>query len=272
MIKPNRGSENRNWVSRLIVVVAVTSSLAAETDRRKEQEDPIATPSAATSERSFRIDNFHADLGRNFVALFSRANLAPLLIGTGGASAAYAVDDEVAEFFGGGSRLGKVQEWGNVLGKSWLIGGTVGTMMLVGRYKGSDSFRRLSYSLGQGFVLTGGLTFGLKQAVKRERPDSSNSRSFPSGHTSQAFAFATILSQHHSQAAIPAYLTAGLIAVSRLDRDVHYLSDVAAGAVLGYIVGRTVVRQAEKQSRVTVLPYVSMATGDVAVTVQIVLP
>jgi hypothetical protein len=30
--------------------------------------------------------------------------------------------------------------------------------------------------------------------------------------------------------------------VSRLQRNMHYLSDVLAGATLGYIVGRTVVR------------------------------
>jgi membrane-associated phospholipid phosphatase len=41
---------------------------------------------------------------------------------------------------------------------------------------------------------------------------------------------------------VPAYALAGLIAVSRLQRNAHYLSDVLAGATLGYIVGRTVVR------------------------------
>jgi membrane-associated phospholipid phosphatase len=35
---------------------------------------------------------------------------------------------------------------------------------------------------------------------------------------------------------------ASLVAVSRLQRNKHYLSDVMAGATLGYIVGRTVVR------------------------------
>ena len=252
-------------------MVAITSSLAAQADKPEEKEDSIAPGSAVISVPSFRINDFHTDLGRNFVALFSRANVGTLITATGGTGAAYAFDNDVADFFGGGSRLGKAQELGHVLGKSWLIGGTVGTMMLVSQYKGSDSFRRLSYSLGQGFILTGGLTFGLKKAARRERPDGSDRLSFPSGHSSQAFTFATILSHHYDKAAIPAYLTAGLIAASRLDRNVHHLSDVVAGAALGYIVGRTVVRQAEKQSWVTVLPYVSVATGDMAVTVQIAL-
>jgi hypothetical protein len=37
-------------------------------------------------------------------------------------------------------------------------------------------------------------------------------------------------------------LVAGLVGASRLEQDKHYLSDVVAGATLGYIVGRTVVR------------------------------
>jgi membrane-associated phospholipid phosphatase len=41
---------------------------------------------------------------------------------------------------------------------------------------------------------------------------------------------------------LPAYSLAGLVAVSRLQRNKHYLSDVLAGATLGYIAGRAVVR------------------------------
>jgi len=38
------------------------------------------------------------------------------------------------------------------------------------------------------------------------------------------------------------YAVASLVAVSRLQRNKHNLSDVVAGAAVGYIVGRTVVR------------------------------
>ena len=41
---------------------------------------------------------------------------------------------------------------------------------------------------------------------------------------------------------MPAYVLASAVAVSRIQLDKHYLSDVVAGAALGYIVGRTVVR------------------------------
>jgi membrane-associated phospholipid phosphatase len=42
---------------------------------------------------------------------------------------------------------------------------------------------------------------------------------------------------------IPAYIAATLIGVARLERDTHYLSDVVAGAILGYLVGITVTRR-----------------------------
>jgi membrane-associated phospholipid phosphatase len=41
---------------------------------------------------------------------------------------------------------------------------------------------------------------------------------------------------------VPAYAAAAAVGYSRIVRDKHYLSDVVAGATLGYIVGRTVVR------------------------------
>jgi hypothetical protein len=42
---------------------------------------------------------------------------------------------------------------------------------------------------------------------------------------------------------IPAYVLASLVGVSRLRSNAHWLSDVLAGAALGHIVGRAVVRQ-----------------------------
>ncbi len=41
---------------------------------------------------------------------------------------------------------------------------------------------------------------------------------------------------------VPAYLAAAAIGLARVDKNVHNLSDVLAGATLGYVVGRTVVK------------------------------
>lgn len=58
-------------------------------------------------------------------------------------------------------------------------------------------------------------------------------RSFPSGHAAGAMAVAGIVARRHPALALPAYGTAGAIAVVQVPRAKHYPGDVVAGAVLG---------------------------------------
>ncbi len=83
-------------------------------------------------------------------------------------------------------------------------------------------------------------TIGLKQVVRRDRPEGTGF-SFPSGHTATAFASATVLQRRFGwKAGIPAYGIATYVAASRVEMQRHYLSDVAFGAALGIVAGRTV--------------------------------
>lgn len=67
--------------------------------------------------------------------------------------------------------------------------------------------------------------------------------SFPSGHATQAFALAAVLSSHyHSKWVwIPAYTFAGLVGLARMDKNRHWASDVVGGALLGTVVGKEFV-------------------------------
>jgi membrane-associated phospholipid phosphatase len=90
-------------------------------------------------------------------------------------------------------------------------------------------------------VEVGALTLAMKEAVHRKRP-TGVCCAFPSGHASSTFAAATILERHLGWlGAVPTYAIATYVATSRLHENVHYFSDVVAGATLGLIVGRTVV-------------------------------
>ena len=61
--------------------------------------------------------------------------------------------------------------------------------------------------------------------------------SFPSGHTVASFEAATALAMNRTKWAIPAYVGAVLVAVSRLFLFVHYPTDVICGALLGVLFG-----------------------------------
>jgi len=95
-------------------------------------------------------------------------------------------------------------------------------------------------------VASEGITFALKNLINRQRPYNKypndiykkideNSPSFPSGHTTVAFATATSLSLAYPKWYIvaPAYAWAGSVAFSRLYLGVHYPSDVLAGMIIG---------------------------------------
>jgi len=59
------------------------------------------------------------------------------------------------------------------------------------------------------------------------------SRSFPSGHTATAFAFATGVAHVLPPAAPPLYALAALVGYSRVHTGVHYPLDAASGALCG---------------------------------------
>lgn len=94
------------------------------------------------------------------------------------------------------------------------------------------------------------LTTALKYAINRQRPfikypndivgrDKVGPYSFPSGHTTSAFATATALSLSYNKwyVTVPSYLYAGFVGYSRMRLGVHYPTDVLGGAIIGIGAG-----------------------------------
>jgi membrane-associated phospholipid phosphatase len=174
--------------------------------------------------------------------VFSRRNIVPLLVGSGLAGTAAMLDDELQGDFG--DRDDAVAGFvGDNMGPAEL--GLISLGVFVGgRFSEAPRFRAMSYDLFEATIVNLGYTGALKVSINRERPDGSDEDSFPSGHTSNAFMLASVTSAHYGmRVGIPAYVAASAVGVSRLRSDVHWFSDVVAGATLGYIVGRTVVWQ-----------------------------
>jgi len=80
----------------------------------------------------------------------------------------------------------------------------------------------------------------LKYSIRRVRPHDT-SFSFPSGHTAVSFASATVLQRHFGwKIGVPACALASYVGASRIQAKRHYFSDVAFGAALGIVAGRSV--------------------------------
>ena len=80
---------------------------------------------------------------------------------------------------------------------------------------------------------------------------------FPSGHTIMAWGTATVIAEmYKDKTLVPilCYSLATLVGLSRVTEDQHWLSDVLIGAVLGYAIGKFVVKK--RSTKWNVLPVV----------------
>jgi membrane-associated phospholipid phosphatase len=115
----------------------------------------------------------------------------------------------------------------------------------VGMLKKDCSLKQKGVYIGETLLGAAFITTALKYSIKRDRPyvtypfieqeTSAGSPSFPSGHTSTAFATATSLSIAFPKWYViaPSFLWATAVGYSRMDLGVHYPSDVLAGAIIG---------------------------------------
>jgi hypothetical protein len=85
----------------------------------------------------------------------------------------------------------------------------------------------------------GGTALILKGLIREQRPNKSDWNSFPSGHSTTVFAFASVISAEHGfwPYGLGATLLATFTAVSRLNDNMHHERDVMTGATIGTAFG-----------------------------------
>lgn len=99
----------------------------------------------------------------------------------------------------------------------------------------------------------------LKPIAGRNRPNSVSDRqeffdggqSFPSGHSLAAWSLASVVAHEYAQTRwvpVVAYGLSTLVSAARFTAQQHYLSDVVAGAGMGWFVGRYVWRSHQDQT------------------------
>ncbi len=129
------------------------------------------------------------------------------------------------------------QDWthvGDVLGAAYTEVGMMGALYLCGRVGEKPEIVETTAQMFEGWSIASLSVLTLKPIVGRERPDGSDSFSFPSYHSAGAFSIATTLQLRHGLwAGVPAYAGAAFIAFSRIEANKHYASDVFFGAWLG---------------------------------------
>ncbi|MBF0362996.1 MAG: phosphatase PAP2 family protein [Oligoflexia bacterium] len=125
-----------------------------------------------------------------------------------------------------------VSQIGNYIGLGFLNGSYFLQQFFWGDKKNAELMAEAS-------LYTALVTLVLKTTVSEARPGNPNdTNSFPSGHTSMAFAFASVVGiKHQWYWGLLAYATAAFISYSRIQSDYHYLHDVIFGATLGLTYG-----------------------------------
>lgn len=104
-------------------------------------------------------------------------------------------------------------------------------------------------------ITTLGVTYALKYAVKKERPDRSDNHSFPSMHTSVSSTAASFIQRRYGwKWGVPAYVVSTYVGWSRVYGKKHDWWDVAAGAAIGIGSSYIFTRPFAKKHELTLSP------------------
>lgn len=240
-------------VSLSLFVFFLANSVAA-------QVSPTPTPTPSL-ERAF-LKNILRDQKAIWTApaTLTNADLKWAVPSAVGALALVATDrttgDEIAEFdhLERGSRI--VSNAGSLYG----VAAIASSFYIAGRQKNDYRSRETGILIAEASVNTLIVGTALKAISQRGRPETGRERSeffeggnsFPSGHSAQAWAVATVIAneyRHRRLVQVAAYGVASAVSVARFTGGKHYLSDVLIGSALGFGIGRYVFHAHHRQAK-----------------------
>jgi membrane-associated phospholipid phosphatase len=160
-------------------------------------------------------------------------------------------------------------EGGRIYGEWYMIPGMFAAFGTYGLITGNKKSKTIAIELFQAGLFSEAATYFLKLSMGRSRPshDLGNYyfkpftlsddayHSFPSGHTTSAWAMSAVISSTASSdiVKILAYVPCGFTMFSRIYQDHHWISDAFGGAFMGYFVGNWVVDlHSERKHRIQV--------------------
>ena len=171
---------------------------------------------------------------------------------------------------------------GSPLGILGLNAGLIAMGVTNWTYTGDSQLKDAALVSLESEIFSLGAVFVLSEVVGRARPDQGKGTShfspfrgdgsFPSGHAAVSFATAAVFADRFEQPVpLIAYGLASAVALSRVYNDKHFASDVAAGGVLGWVIGMALSkRHRPADSDIEIRP-MSLGRGE-AVGVMVVKP
>ena len=141
-----------------------------------------------------------------------------------------------------------VFQGGNVIGNFVFQIGAGFATYAGGKATGNKKLAYAGRDIVRAQLLSQSMVQTLKYTVRRDRPDHSNNKSFPSGHSASMFATATVLQSYYGwKVGAPAYALGGYVALARMAWNRHHATDVVMGAGIGIASARTVTMSFNKQ-------------------------
>lgn len=105
--------------------------------------------------------------------------------------------------------------------------------------KGKHNFKDRTLIFASSQLISTALVTPTKRFINHERPDGSNKKSFPSGHTATAFSTAHFMFREYRETnlllSLTGYPFAIFTGVYRVINDKHWATDVVAGAGIGIL-------------------------------------
>ena len=198
----------------------------------------------------------------------------------------FMLDDEIKSKFqdNRSSTTDDISELFEHFGNGAITLPAVAGFYLYGRFGENEKIERTALLAAESFLVSGLFSTIIKVGVGRHRPNKDNNssqydgfstsnKSFPSGHTTTAFAIATVVANEYEDvplAAPLAYGVATLAGLSRINDNQHWASDVFFGAVLGYFTSKTILKlHSNKKGRhFTIYPRANYQGGGLVLSSQ----
>jgi membrane-associated phospholipid phosphatase len=177
--------------------------------------------------------------------------------------AAHSFDERVRDHFATGSKaiLNGGEDKNSLRDAAPTLAIVAGTGLYASFIDDRDGYRE-TWALIEAGAFSGITAEALGYATGRERPDATlspnewgkGSDSFPSLHTTVAFAVGTVFAESGNDEyrwirRLIGYGVAGATAYVRVDENVHWLSDTVAGAALGIATAKFVLNRQDSQSK-----------------------